>query len=75
MKLLNTHIVLIMVKMINFFPTKGRISDSLTPKTIMSGEILEFKEHLHLQQGQYCQVHRRKYHATAKLPEPRGKSA
>ena len=75
MKLLNTHIVLIMVKLIKCFPTKGIISDSLTPKTIMSGEILEFKEHLYLQLGKYCQVHRRKYHTTAKLPEPRGKSA
>ena len=45
------------VKLLNFFPTKGGISDTLSPKTIMSGEMLDYKKHLHLQLGQYCQVH------------------
>jgi hypothetical protein len=43
--------------MLNFFPTKGGISENLSPKTIMSGEVLEYKKHLCLQIGQYCQVH------------------
>jgi hypothetical protein len=38
LKLLMIHIVLNAVKMLNFFPTKGGISDTLSPKTIMSGE-------------------------------------
>jgi hypothetical protein len=38
-------------------PTKGGVSDTLSPKTIMSGETLDFKKHLSLQIGQYCQVH------------------
>jgi hypothetical protein len=45
------------VKLLNLFPTKGGISDTLSPKTIMSGETLDFKKHLSMQIGQYCQVH------------------
>ena len=55
--LLAIHIVFQTVKLLNFFPTKGGISDTLSPKTIMSGEILNYKKHLSLQIGQYCQVH------------------
>ena len=51
------HIVLHAVKLLNFFPTKGGISDTLSPKTIMSGETLDYKNHLRLPIGQYCQVH------------------
>jgi hypothetical protein len=29
--------VLNVIKMLNFFPTKGGISNTLSPKTIMSG--------------------------------------
>jgi hypothetical protein len=53
-KLMTIHIV---VKLLNFFPTKGDVSDTLSPKTIMSVETLDFKKHLSLQIGQYCQVH------------------
>jgi hypothetical protein len=49
------HIVLNVVKLLNFFPTKGGVSDTLSPKTIISGETLYFKKHLSLQIGQYCQ--------------------
>jgi hypothetical protein len=51
------HIVLNVVKLLNFFPTKGGVSDTLSPKTIMSGETLDYKKHLSLQLGHYCQVH------------------
>jgi hypothetical protein len=50
------HIVLNVVKLLNLFPTKGGVSDTLSPKTIMSGETLDCKKHLSLQIGQYCQV-------------------
>jgi hypothetical protein len=56
-KLMMIHIVLNVVKLLNLFPTKGGVSDTLSPKTIMSGETLDFKKHLSLQIGQYCQVH------------------
>jgi hypothetical protein len=51
------HIVLNVVKLLIFFPTKGGVSDTLFPKTIMSGETLDYKKNLSLQLGQYCQVH------------------
>jgi hypothetical protein len=56
-KLMTIHIVLNVVKLLNFFSTKGGVSDTLSPKTIMSGETLDFKKHLSLQIGQYCQIH------------------
>ena len=40
-KLLTIHIVFQTVKILNLLPTKGGISDTLIPKTIMSGEILD----------------------------------
>jgi hypothetical protein len=51
------HIVLNIVKLLNFFPTKGGVYDTLSPNKIMSGEMLDYKKHLSLQLGQYCQVH------------------
>jgi len=56
-QLLTIYIVLNVVKLLNFFPTTGGISDTLSPKTIMSGETLDYKKHLTLHVGQYCQVH------------------
>ena len=56
-KLLTIHSVFHTVKLINLFPTKGGISDTLSPKTIMSGEILNYKKNLSLHIVQYCQVH------------------
>ena len=43
-KLLTIHIVFQTVKLLNCFPTKGGIYDTLSPKTIMSGEILDYKK-------------------------------
>jgi hypothetical protein len=51
------HIVFHVVKLLNFFPPKGGISTTLSPKTILSGETLSYKHHLCLQVGEYCQVH------------------
>jgi hypothetical protein len=56
-KLLTIHIVLNSVRMLNFFPTRGGISDHISPKTIMPGKVLDYNKHLRLQIGQYCQVH------------------
>jgi hypothetical protein len=54
-KLMTIHIVLNVVKLLTFFPTKGRVSDNLSPKTIIYGETLDYNKHLSLQLGQYCQ--------------------
>ena len=54
-KILMIHILLNVVKMLNYFPTKGCISNMCSPKK-NSGETLYYKKHLCLQIGQYCQV-------------------
>jgi hypothetical protein len=56
-RLITIHIVFTAVKLLNQFPPKGGISDTVSPKTIMTGETLHFKKHLSLQLGQYCHVH------------------
>ena len=72
-RLLTIHIVFQTVKLLNLFPTKGEISDTLSPKTIMYGEILDYKKHLSLQIGQYCQVHEE--YAPRNSQNPRTKGA
>ena len=52
---------------------KGGISDTLIPKTIISGETLDYKKHLILQIGQYCQVHEED--APHNIQNPRTKGA
>jgi hypothetical protein len=66
------HIVLNAIKMFNIFPTKGGISDTLSPKTIMSRETLDYKKHLSLQVGQYCQVHEEDTPCNSQSPRTKG---
>jgi hypothetical protein len=56
-KLMMIHIVLNVVKLLIFCTTKGGVSNTLNPNTIMSGETLDYKKHMSLQIGQYFQVH------------------
>jgi hypothetical protein len=42
---------------VDFFPNKGGVSDTLSPKKIMYGETLDYKKHMSLQLGKYFQVH------------------
>jgi hypothetical protein len=56
-KIMTIHIVLNVVKLLISPPTKGVVFETLSHKTIMSGETLDHKKHLSLQIGQYCQVH------------------
>ncbi len=51
-----THMVFYAVKLLNYFPAKGCVSEIYGPKTIMSGEIIDFKK-FSLPFGTYCQVH------------------
>ena len=67
------HIVFQTVKLLNFFPTKGGISYTLSLKTIMSGEILDLKKKLSLHIGQCCQVHEED--APHNIQNPRTKGA
>jgi hypothetical protein len=47
------------VKLLNYFPAKGGVSEIYGPKTIMSGEIIDFKK-ISLPFSTYCQVHEEK---------------
>ena len=51
-KLLTIYIVFKAVKLLNYFPPKGGISDTISPKTIMTGETLNYRIQLNLQLGQ-----------------------
>ena len=55
--IITMYMVLHAVRMLNFFPQKAGVSDTLSPKMIISGERLDWKRHLALPFGSYCQVH------------------
>ena len=71
-RLLTIHIIFVAVKLLNHFPPKGGISDTISPKTIMTGETLDYKTHLSLQLGQYCQVHEDDTPRNSQLPRTQG---
>ena len=52
-----THMVFFVVKLLNYFPTKGGVSTQYSPKTIMSGQTLNYKQ-CSIPFGTYCQVHK-----------------
>ena len=56
-KLFLIHLVFQAIKMLNHFPVKGGISDTIIPATIMTDESLHYEKYLGLQIGQYCQIH------------------
>jgi hypothetical protein len=58
-KIIMTHMVFYAVKLLNYFPAKGGVSKIYSPKTIMSGKIINFKK-FSLPFGTYCQVHKEK---------------
>ncbi len=55
-KIILTHMVFYAVKLLNYFPAKGGVSEIYSPKTIMSGNIIDFKKK-NFPFGSYCQVH------------------
>jgi hypothetical protein len=55
-KIIMTHMVFYAVKLLNYFPAKGGISEIYGPKIIMSGKIIDFKK-FSLPFSTYCQVH------------------
>jgi hypothetical protein len=71
-KLMTIHIVLNVVKLLNLFPTKGGVSDTSSPNSIISVETLDFKKHLSLQIGQYCQVHEEENHRNSQIACTKG---
>jgi hypothetical protein len=54
--LMTTHMVFFVTKLLNFFPVNGGLSNQYSPKAIMSGETINYKQYC-LPLGTYCQVH------------------
>ncbi len=50
------HAVLFVLKQLNLFPVKGGLSSCLSPKQIMSGEVVDYK-FCSMGFGRYCQIH------------------
>ena len=50
------HAVLFVVKQLNLFPVKEGLLSRLSPKQIMSGEIVQYKC-CAMGYGRYCQIH------------------
>jgi hypothetical protein len=71
-KLMMIQLVLHVTKMLNHFPTKAGISDTISPRTIMTGKTLNYKKHLSLQFGEYCQVHQEDTPRNSQLPRTIG---
>ncbi len=58
-KVILTHMVFYVVKLLNYFLVKGGVSEIYGPKAIMSGKVLDFTK-FSLPFGSYCQVHEEK---------------
>jgi len=71
-QLLTIWIVFGAVQILNYFPSKGGVSSTLSPNTIMSGEMLDYKKQLQLPVGQYCQVHEEELPHNSQAPCTRG---
>ena len=52
-----THMVLYCTKLLNYFPPKNSISDTISPRTLLTGSTLNYKKDFSLPFGAYCQVH------------------
>jgi hypothetical protein len=70
--MMTVYIVFNVVKLLDFFPTKGEVSETLSPKTIISGETLDYKKHLILEIGQYCQVNEEENPCNSQLARTKG---
>ena len=56
-KLFLIHLVFRSIKILNHFPVKESISDTIITTKIMTGKSLHYKKDIGLHIGQYCQVH------------------
>ena len=66
------NLVLHVVKQLTFFPTKAGISETFSPRMLMIGEKLDYKKHLTLQFGEYCQVHEQDEPRNSQAPRTKG---
>ena len=56
-KVMTIRCVLNVCKLLNFFPSKGGISDVYSSRTILTGQHLDYDNHFCLQFVKYYQVH------------------
>ena len=56
------------IKMLNYFPMKGGISPTMSPKALLDGLPLDYKQHLRSMFGAYCQVHEEDKPRNGNLP-------
>ena len=50
------YMIFYTVKLLNYFPVKGGVSDQYSPKAILAGEVMHFK-YYSMPFGTYCQIH------------------
>ena len=65
------HMVFFVTKLLNLCPVKGGILDQYSPKAIMSGEIINYKQYC-LPFGFYCQVHEEELPRNSMEPRTQG---
>jgi hypothetical protein len=65
------HMVFFVTKLLNLFPVKGGILDQYSPKAIMSGEIINYRQYC-LPFGLYCQVHEEDLPRNSMVPRMQG---
>ena len=66
-----THAVLFVVKQLNLFPVIGGLSSRLSPKQIMSGEVVDYK-FCNIGFGQYCQIHEEDHQRNSMVARTQG---
>jgi hypothetical protein len=71
-RLMVIHMVFQCTRLLNYFPTKGGISDTISPRTLLLGETLEYKKQFRLSIGDYCQVHENDTPRNSQLPRTQG---
>ena len=69
-----THMVLLVVKMLNYFAPKGGVSTHISPKTIMSGETLDYKNILASHSVSIARSVRKRHRVIFRLRGPREQS-
>jgi len=71
-KIMITNLVLHVTKQLTFFSTKAGVIQTMSPRMIMLGESLDYKKHLSLQFGEYCQVHEQDEPRNSQSPRTAG---
>ena len=56
-KLMMIHLVYNAVLWLNTFPPKGGVSTTVSPRTLMTGQYIDYNKHCCIPFGQYVQVH------------------